>query len=171
MNLQFSHQGKGVRLFSIWCLGMSLEWSIGNLVSWKDKFCLQTVSAKDESSKYCSGIRLLSGGKTPSLWMQFVEMKDFACGVSLKYSRFLKRRGQIFSHLWMKVNGSKESERKMWKRNYTGKSRTAAPRTERWSIYSFKPNTLFTLCWRSKTWLYLSVLSLSLSDVSLKNSV
>lgn len=69
------------------------HWQSGEL---KRQFCLQTVSAKDESSKYCSGIRLLSAGKTSSLWMQFAEMKAVAYGVSLKYSKFLKRRGQIF---------------------------------------------------------------------------
>lgn len=137
---------KRARLFSIWRLGMSSVWSTGNLVSWKDKFCLQTVSAKDDSSKYCSAIRLLSAGKTRSLWMRFAELKDIACGVSLKYSRLLKRRGQIFSHLWMKVNGSKKKVREMWKRNHTGKSLTTGQPEHRADQSTAVSQALCLLC-------------------------
>lgn len=133
-------------------------WNVLGVQHWQSgELKRQVLFANSKCERWVRAIRLLRAGKTPSLWMQFAEMKDFACGVSLKYSRFLKRRGQTFSNLWMKVNGSKESESNVEEKLHRKESDSG-----------FKPDALFTLHWRRHGCISLLSFPHTLSDVKLK---
>lgn len=134
---------KRARLFSIWRLGMSSVWSTGKLVSWGDKFCLQTVSAKDESSKYCSAI-----------WQVLGRHVHYGC--SLQSWRTLpvvclwstpgpsRGEGGSFHVSESFINGSKVRE--MWKRNHIGKSMTKGHPEQRADQSIDLSQTLCLLC-------------------------